>query len=182
MAIGVCILDRENGNVLFKKAYYLGLEPNTQHDPTTWSEFWSKNIPVLNEIMDRARNTTPGTAMRELIHDIDEYGTNENLIMVSDNPAYDLPWILDRIQGYLGGQSDRTRSILQQKTYSMPVSTECYARGVMKGTGDKTRDEDMLKYLGLEKLPDGIVHDHRPENDAHKIAWMHWMFEQKVKN
>jgi hypothetical protein len=52
----------------------------------------------------------------------------------------------------------------------------------MKGTGDKTRDEDMLKYLGLEKLPDGIVHDHRPENDAHKIAWMHWMFEQKVKN
>lgn len=181
MAIGVCILNQNDGNVVFKKAYYLGIEPNTKHDEITWQQFWSKNTDVLNEIMDLSKNCNPSDVIKELVNDIDMYGTNENLTLVSDNPAFDLSWILDRIQLYLE-DSNRSRSILSQKTYSMPVSTECYARGLMKQTGNITKDSDMLAFLGLEKLPNGIVHDHRPENDAHKIAWLHYMFEQKIKS
>lgn len=180
LAFGVCVMRRDTGEVLMKKGYYLGVEQGTVYDPVTWESFWSKNLDVLREIDAKAKTSSPATVMYQFAEDIDAFGTSDNLTLVSDNPAYDIPWLLDRLQLYMMEASGRSRHILKQTSYTMPVSTECYARGVMQMTGNMTKIRDMLKFLGLEKLPDHIVHDHRPENDAHAIAYLHYMFEQKV--
>lgn len=147
LAIGMC-LGTVHGRVLDKHRIDVKLDMNRVFDTQCMEDFWNKTGPkqVLDVI--RQHPLSPKAAIEEFVRRVDSYDTMYDLIIISDNPTFDLYFLNYYVEYYL-----------QRKPLNYKFG-EHYRKLVDAGS---MRRKKQLR------LPPGVKHDHFPENDAEYI-------------
>lgn len=133
-------------------------------------EYWDKHPEMLEELTKDALE--PEVGIRQFMDDIDKLEEKYELIFISDNSAFDFAFINYYIEYYL---DRRPLSYVSGGTTYRPLfDTDAYARGALGQdyTDLWTYDEEVMKKFNIT-LPEGVKHDHYPENDAEYIYRLH---------
>lgn len=169
ISIGYCA-GTMDGEVILKKRVSLDLEGKS-FDKSCYDQFWIKNLDLLETLKKEAVPIKEG--LQKFISDFDSLNEKYELIPISDNPSYDIGFInyyldfyLDRLPlNYVNGGDD----------YRPIFDSDCYSRGLLGmkySDGIWTSDKDVREKLSFE-IPDSVVHDHYPDNDAEYIYQHH---------
>lgn len=158
VAIGVHLrlIDGTTSKRIFRFAFDI-----KDFEPRCIEEFWSKNMDKLEKL-----KSLPLSTIADFAAYIDELDTlYPNLIILSDNPAYDIGFI-----NYLYDR-DLNRKPLQYRAngkYRIIVDQNSYLWATMPESGDPwIWDADVIKKFDLKITS---VHDHMPDNDAEHIS------------
>ncbi len=155
LAIGICIGD-DKGTVYEKKLWCLKMPEGKDFEKRCYSEFWTKNMDVLNLIKSQEQDIAE--VMKEFAEFID--GLEERFhryTFVSDNPAFDI----GHLDYYLQTYADRS-----------PLRYT--KQGQYRKISDPSEQINMLinKENIYNKIDKMITHDHNPMNDAEYIYRM----------
>jgi hypothetical protein len=177
IAIGYCA-GTLDGEILLKKCIKLELDGRS-FDPECVKQFWSKYPTLLSDLQTNPMSVKDG--LTEFVNDLDTLNSTYQVIIISDNPSYDLGFLnyyldcyLDRYPlNYIKGDGGLYRPVFD---------TDAYTRGLMKMdyTSLWTSDSAVRSQLGFE-IPSTVIHDHHPENDAEYIYQQHRLTISKVK-
>jgi hypothetical protein len=168
LAIGYCVGDLD-GNVLFKDRINMMLDDGCYFEERCVKEFWSKYPDVLKTIQTDAVGPHVGIrAFVDFVYDLEE---QYDLIIISDNPVFDIGFLNYYMAKYL---KVRPLSYTSTGSYRPIFDTDCYTRGVLRSNYDDlwTYDSNVIKALGIELQPN-ILHNHLPENDAEYVYFLH---------
>jgi hypothetical protein len=168
ISLGYCI-GSLHGKTLVKKRINMKLDDNHTFDEDTYNKFWLKHIDILDKLKEN--QVDPKTGMNEFIKDVDEYDSKYKLIIVSDNPSFDLAFV----NYYLAKYLDRKPLTYKLNSYYRPVyDTDSYSRGVMNQTYDNIRvnDLDLIKKFRLT-ITSNKDQSHYPDDDAFYIYELH---------
>jgi len=176
LMIGCCLGDA-TGRIIETRAFCGPVPDEETFDQRCWTEFWMKNLNILQRIRDTAKNegvTTIEQMMDNFMnyyYDLDQrFGPftragNRRLILLSDNPAFDISSIDQALITYRG------------QKYTFPL------RYTKSGEYNRVSDpSEMSSSLTnkkakeiLEKVKLMTPHDHWAENDA--IGIYQWFIE-----
>jgi hypothetical protein len=170
VAIGWCVGDL-HGRVLEKKRVSLKLHRRT-FEPRCLTEYWSKPAQAAQLAVFQSEALEPAAAMKIFIDAVDSFESRYDLVILTDNPSYDIAWLNYYLDHYLGRSplnymKDQTtyrgvRDVFQFAFYRKMKQAEAGGQGKWFF--------DMEKYkAGLDKLKEANLHDHWPENDAEYI-------------
>jgi hypothetical protein len=179
LMIGCCLGD-EHGNVIESKAFCGKVPEVKDFDPRCYREFWSKELPILERIRVEGEEQTKAAGGKEMLDRFMEYyyeldqrfgpftrSGNKRLILLSDNPAYDISAIDQAL----------LKSAVAGSGYKFPL------RYTSSGEYCRVEDpSDRCAFLTkkavtrmLELIHAEIPHDHWAENDA--IGIYKWMIQ-----
>lgn len=170
LAIGFCIGDLNNIHNNNKYRINFALDENIVFEKRCMDEFWSKNMNKLEEL--KKDQYSPKQGIQKFIDYIDNFEKTFELIFISDNPTFDFGFINYYLDKYLDRRPLSFNSI--DNSYRPLFDTDCYTRGVLNLDYSNiwTSDADIINKLNI-KLPNNIIHDHLPENDAEYILELH---------
>jgi len=160
ISIGTCLVDKFHKE---KRRFTFDFDIN-QFEKKCWDNFWSKNQHVLS-ILSRDKKCTLESFM-QYIDDLDlKY--NNNVIIISDNVAFDIAFINYALDKYLN------RSGLNYKSngkYRMITDQNSFLWAYMPEYRENwIRDDDVIKKFNLSI---STHKDHLPDNDAEQILDM----------
>lgn len=167
VAIGWCVGDLK-GNVLEKRRVSVKLQ-NRIFEPRCQEQYWSKPEQAAQLVVFQREGIDPYEAIRLFMAAVDSYEDKYEVVMLSDNPAYDIAWLDSYIDTFLGRNPllyfrDQVsyRGIKEPKGWAMLRKIKANPNGKWSF--------DMDKYTaGKEMLKKTTPHDHWPENDAESI-------------
>lgn len=168
IAIGGSTICVETGEEVSSILVCLQAEAGHGFEPRCLQEFWSQEPmrKFLKEISGQCLPAKEG--IQKFVDWLDEQeATRPNSNLWGDNLAFDMSWLSMYMQKYLG-----RRSILYRNGEEWrPIRClNSYARGVARWTGEPSLEMwKKLRNMGV-KLPDEMMHDHRPDNDARYIG------------
>lgn len=168
IAIGYCVglLD---GTVISKKRICMDLPENSCFNERCWTTFWNFQQDILKELQQNT--VTPELGIREFSNDLHIFEQLYNLKIVSDNPVFDIGFINYYLDKYLNDKPMYyTRDGL---TYRTVYDMNSYNFGVCHQRYDQPtiEDSEIIEKFGIDL--NNVIHDHRPENDAHYIYEFH---------
>lgn len=189
LMIGCCLGDA-SGNVIESKAFCGPVPEPKEFDQRCWTEFWSKNLSILERIKDTAQKE--GVVLKSQMIDAfmnyyyeldNRYGPftrsgNKRLILLSDNPAYDIT----AIDQALLMQTVNVKSGKEVgNEYVFPLR---YTKsGQYNRVSDPSEMSSALPNKKSKEILDMVkkvsTHDHWAENDA--ITIYKW-FSEIVKS
>lgn len=185
LMIGCCLGD-VNGKVIESKAFCGPIPKPEEFDQRCWTEFWLKNLDILERIREVAKQNGVDTKEKMIDNFMDYYYELDNrfgpftragpnrLILLTDNPTYDI----SAIDQALVSQTISSKNGLSKgNQYTFPLR---YTK-----TGQYNRVEDPSERANglpvkkskeiMTKVKEVSVHDHWAENDA--IGIYHWHME-----
>jgi hypothetical protein len=191
-AIGVCVTD-ENGLVINKRFWALKPLPGQDFEQCCLDEFWSK--PEMREIRERIDREAiePGEAIAGFYNLLADLGKWNRVVLVGDAPYFDVPMITYYLD-YFGypplhympeygiirepaaqvtfERSQKSGTKTFRPKFSPVTDALAYANGLVRAciacTGEKLNKEALDELINF--VPNGVVHDHNPANDAEYIA------------
>lgn len=151
LAIGLCVGDLD-GTVKKKIRINFELDESKEFDDICVKKFWS--LPGKKKVLSMLTKNTmkEKKAIEKFTSIIDELDTNYNILMVSDNPAFDFYFINYYLELYM---SRKPIHYAMGKYYRSLID----AKSLLIARGKKYSDFAFL----------GVKHDHFPENDAEYI-------------
>jgi hypothetical protein len=158
MAIGTCFGDSV-GHVIEKKTWCLDMT-GKKIDPTTFDEFWSKNLALLKKI--RAEIVPYKEGMESFIdylYELDKKYPDDKIHIVSDNPSYDVTMVSHAMHENFPNEFPLRYSRSGQYRRVDDPSQRLHAYG------------DIIKKAVQNIASRMCVHDHWPSNDAENIYW-----------
>ena len=172
VSIGWCVGDLK-GNVFEKRRVSLKLQ-NRVFEERCLTEYWSKPEQKHQLEVFQREAVEPYDGIAAFMKAVDSYEDKYDVVILSDNPAYDVAWLDSYIDTYLGRnpllykKDQRTyRGIAEPKGWVFSRQLKNASAGAK---GSKIFVFDAGKYLqGLETLKTTCPHDHWPENDAENI-------------
>lgn len=178
-AIGLCGLaqdqdDPEMWNYVVEECYKLLPHGLTQEEwlaehpkyfePNCWGN--PDNAEVLSKLINGAED--PDIVMKKFAEKIDELDEEYDVMLLSDNPSFDISEINNYYRQFL---KRKPINYTKSGVYRMPVDTDSYIRG--KLTVDIHEKwistESAFEKLGFTTSPFPKP-DHSPENDARYIV------------
>lgn len=191
VAVGACVVQLESNSVHEPSEdqflAYLAPPPGTGWDPACLEHFW--NNPKKGdrgrtqlELLEAARRKhglwEPHHAMDMFVHWLHRMALKYPLlIVVSDNPAYDVAWINYAVQRFathpkpfdsLAYCTGEYRSIRDVTSFYRGVALQ--APHAALGASGRA-EEQALQRLGVPSFPEfGVLHDHNPLHDALLMA------------
>lgn len=166
IAVGFCLGD-SNGNIIDTKAYYISPDENTTIEPRCKTEFWDKHQGLYEFFLSK------GKPAGQVYSDIEYWLSSleseyPNIVILSDNPAYDLSGFDRMMHKYTGRLPIRYTT---DDTYRWVVdySERAYALGI----------EKQIKELAFSRMKMSEDDKHHPEKDAEFIYYC-TCFTQKV--
>lgn len=181
--------------LLEKKCWALARLPGQTFEPECLEGFWkgsSRKIELMHEFEEKAQPVED--VMREYYQLVARYAVSFNVVIVSDAPEYDMPFLAyyldvcgfpppvymprqDQIQRTPAMVSfAQDEAVVQEQAMQPPLqyasipNVVSYANGVAQHSlAHKQLNKDgVVKDLGLD-LPESL-YDHEPSNDAEYIA------------
>lgn len=158
---------KSNGEMLFKKRYTLVFDIN-KFEEKCKTEFWDK--PECKKILDECSKNMNKYAMHEFYKDLSLFDVRYNVYLISDFSEFDISWVnhyLNKI-GYLG------INYVNGNCSRITIHTSSYYRAIRdrldRASLDIKRGSEQYVKMVLDMKPiEGIIHDHRPENDAEEM-------------
>lgn len=152
------------------------LPEGTDFEQKCWEEFWSKNISTLQKLKEGA--VSPAEGIKNFISILDGYEQDYDVMIVTDNPSFDVGFINYYLATYLG------RNPLTYDSFGKyrPIfDTDCYTRGVLHMQYDNkwTSDRDVIAHLNID-ISEFTSHSHTPQDDAIRIFQLHRAVLQKL--
>ena len=153
LSIGYCLGDM-NGNIHEKKRIDVHIGDKI-FDPYCKTNFWDKSGPKEVLLALQKAPMAPKDAIQKFMNRVDEFDHNYALMIMSDNPSFDLYFINYYIDIYM----DRKPINYQfGKTYRPIMDFNSFSKGRF---GPMYRKHMHIDSLGK--------HDHYPDNDAEYI-------------
>lgn len=132
-------------------------DANIKWETRCIDEFWSKNQDLLKDILD-----TPTQKWEHLTNIINDLDTKyPNLMICSDNPAYDIAHLNYELQSHTG---IRGLYYKLDKSYRNIIDTDSFLAAFDIHNNDLWVSTNQI--LVNHNLTVSAVHDHKPENDA----------------
>ena len=169
LSIGICA-GTITGEIIVHRRIDVKLHRSKSFDTNTWDDFWCKNKKILEIIQEHPLEEC--AAIIEFINIIDILEDDYKVIIISDNPVFDLGFINYYLAYYIN------RLPLQYDKYGSfrPVyDTDSYSRGVLGKNYNNifTDDREIIKKLNIQLPPTDISKKHLPEYDAEYIYQLH---------
>lgn len=169
LAIGICTMTI-NGNVITKKRISMVPE-KIVYEGLCWETFWKDRLHIIEELKKDSVSLKEG--LRQFIQIIDLCDDLYEVVILTDNPSFDLQWINYHLDVLMGRKP--IAYVKGGTTYRPTFDTESYTRGLLQMDYEKslwTDDKEVIKKFDI-KIPNNVVHDHLSENDAHYICELH---------
>ena len=178
IAVGVCLGD-EDGLIIEKKRWTFQVQwpddlKNPSHygdfEPRCWEEFWSKQKPeLIAELKQDAKPQKEG--WNDFVKWVDELEKKySKIVLLSDNPGYDLGAIDVNLERYTERMPLRYASTTGDYR-SLIVSDDAYY----------IASEDTMMAVKEERLFPFVQPDHRPENDA-EVVFRQYLVAMELKH
>lgn len=183
LMIGCCLGD-VNGKVIESKAFCGPIPKEEDFDQRCWTEFWSKNLDILERIRETAKNNNVETKEQMIDNFMNYYYSLDTrfgpftragprrLILLSDNPAFDISSI---DQALITQTEASLKGFNKGNQYVFPLR---YTK-----SGQYNRVEDPSERSGgltnkkskeiMNRVKQMTPHDHWAENDAIGIYKWH---------
>lgn len=154
----------------------MSLPEGTDFEQKCWEEFWSKNISTLQKLKEGA--VSPVEGIKNFISILDGYEQDYDVMIITDNPSFDIGFI----NYYLATYLDRNPLTYDSFEKYRPIfDTDCYTRGVlhMQYNNKWTSDRDIIAHLNID-TSEFTSHSHTPKDDATRIFQLHRAVLQKL--
>jgi len=167
VAIGWCV-GTMDGAILEKKRISVALK-NRSFESRCVTQYWEKPAQAAQLKVFEKEALEPAEAMKQFIASVDRFEDMYDLVILTDNAAYDVAWLNYYLDLYLGRHPLSYKK--DQSTYRPIAEPRGFAMArKMKSSNQASWTFDMEKYnAGLTKLKSLTLHDHWPENDAEHI-------------
>jgi hypothetical protein len=167
VAIGWCV-GKMDGKILEKKRVSVALQKRG-FEPRCKTQYWDNPAQAAQLEVFKKEALEPVEAMKQFIASVDRFEDSYDVIILTDNAAYDVAWLNYYLDLYLGRNPLSYKK--DQMTYRPIAEPKGFAMSrKMKFNSNENWSFDMEKYKdGLTKLKIMSLHDHWPENDAENI-------------
>jgi hypothetical protein len=162
LAIGICLGD-DKGNVIEKKTWCF---KGDCFELRCFNEFWSKYKDLLNTIMTKAIDIKEGLFDFMLYMESLESRYSNKLLILSDNPNFDI----GQIDYYIYKHLDRHQPLRYTKSGGYRSISD-----PSEMMNNRSFSEDLYKELDLL-----VKHDHWPENDAEYIYQNYILYKKYI--
>lgn len=169
ISIGICCIKLFDGSLIYKGKINLEYGNIENFDKTTYDEFWSSRLLLLNELSQN--QVSPIIGIQQFYDVYCLLDSQYDLRVISDNVASDIAFI----NYYLGFYLQKPGMLYTRKNKYRPVfDTDSFHRGIIRQNYNDvwTYDSNVITECNL-LAGDLPTRDHRPENDAHYIAELH---------
>ena len=171
LSIGICA-GTVTGNIIVRRRIDVKLHRSKSFDTNTWDNFWCKNKKILEIIQEHPLEES--AAVIEFINVIDDLEDNYKVIIISDNPVFDIGFL----NYYLAFYINRLPLQYDKEGVFRPIyDTDSYTRGVLRKNYNNiyTDDKEIIKKLNIELPQLDSSKKHLPEYDAEYIYHLHRM-------
>jgi len=168
VAIGFCFGDVA-GNVIERKAWYISMGEHDKIEERCKREFWDKNQGLLEHFLSKGRPASIVYGeIAEWLKELEE--KYPKIVILSDNPAYDLGGFDHLMQKYTGRLPLRYTTAHGYR-WVADYSERAYALGI-----EKEITEAAKKRMGMTEED-----KHHPEKDAEFIFHCTYLVEEAIK-
>lgn len=175
ISIGYCY-GTLGGKVMMNERINLKYNPNT-FDEWTYNKFWKKHLDKLDVLKENVVSVEEG--MKKFIKIIDDLEDKYNVIILSDNPVFDIGWINHYLRQVL------YRGPLYYKkdgqSFRFIYDTDCFIRGAL-GMDYKIMFTPHKKLKEEYSLDIKTKHSVLPDKDAIYIYELHTELLKKMSD
>lgn len=154
IAIGYCIGD-ENGFTLVKNRIHMKLHTDHSFDDDCERNFWNKNENLLTEF--KKNEQSPKKGISKFIKVVDDLDLKyDNLIILCDNPSFDVGFLNFYISSYLKRRPLNFK--FGNDVYRPVIDTNSFIKGVI--------GRNIYQFKRYIAIKNKLKYDHLPDNDA----------------
>lgn len=166
IAVGLAAVEVKSGKLIRKERICFASLPGREPEPRCMNEFWKFRMDVYETL--KAGSVQPTEACKKLVDILDQLDDQHELIIVSDNPAFDFAWINMYLSMFL---KRLPLSYKTNGTYRMLYDTDSFSKAAIKGQFHEDCG-GLFNSTVAEKLqiPMEKPSLHFPEEDALGIA------------
>jgi len=170
ISIGYYVCDH-NGNEFLKKRVSMTFDWNN-FDSKCVQNFWYSGDNFIKLMQFQREQIHPKFALIQFLNDFKYYMENYSLVLVTDNPVFDIPFINFYIEKFIGVEDYNYLQFFGGNFYQIH-SVKDYLSGLCKDMvlPITNKNKSLKYYCKLLKIDiSDLKNDHYPENDAEYIA------------